>query len=101
LRAVGATRSDVQLVVLGEAALIGLIGGVLGVAFGIGLAQVADWALAHYLPRFPYKPATWFHFRWWIVASGLLCAAAFAVIGGYLPARRAARMEPAQALTQN
>jgi ABC-type antimicrobial peptide transport system permease subunit len=33
--------------------------------------------------------------------GGLLCAAGFAVLGGYLPARKASRMEPAQALTQN
>jgi ABC-type antimicrobial peptide transport system permease subunit len=60
-----------------------------------------DWGSAHYLPRFPFKPDSWFHFKWWIVGGGLLCATAFAVIGGYLPARRASRMEPAQALTQN
>jgi ABC-type lipoprotein release transport system permease subunit len=101
LRAVGATRLDVELVVLGEAALIGLIGGVLGVLLGLGLAFTVDWGSAHYLPNFPFKPDTWFHFRWWIIAGGLGCAAGFAVLGGYLPARRASRMEPAQALTQN
>ena len=101
LRAIGATRADVLLVVLGEAALIGLIGGLLGVVFGVGIGWAVDWGSAHYLPRFPFKPDSWFHFKWWIVAGGLLCATAFAVIGGYLPARRASRMEPAQALTQN
>jgi putative ABC transport system permease protein len=101
LRAVGATRTDVRLVVLGEAGLIGLAGGILGVLVGVGLAQLVDYGSAHYLPRFPYKPATWFHFKWWIWSGGLLCAGAFAVLGGYLPARRASTMEPAQALTQN
>src|SRR5450755_3254970 len=101
LRAVGATQSDVRMVVLGEAGLIGMIGGVLGVLFGILMAKMVDYASSHYLPRFPYKPATWFHFSWWIWTGGLVCAAGFAVIGGYLPARRASKMEPAQALTQN
>jgi hypothetical protein len=101
LRAVGATQSDVKLVVLGEAGLIGLIGGVMGVLIGVLLATVVDYCSAHYLPRFPYKPTTWFHFSWWIWAGGLACAAGFAVLGGYLPARRASKMEPAQALTQN
>ena len=101
LRAVGATQADVLLVVLGEAALIGLIGGLLGVVIGAGLAAGVDWGSAHYLPRFPYKPDTWFHFKWWIVAGGLACSTAFSVLGGYLPARKASRMEPAQALTQN
>jgi hypothetical protein len=101
LRAVGATQHDVRLIVLGEAALIGLIGGILGVLLGMAIAAGIDYASAHYLPRFPYKPATWFNFKWWIWAGGLGCAAGFAVLGGYLPARRASTMEPAQALTQN
>lgn len=101
LRAVGATQADVRRVVLGEAALIGLIGGLLGVLLGLAIAAGIDYASAHYLPRFPYKPTTWFNFKWWIWGGGLLCAAGFAVLGGYLPARRASTMEPAQALTQN
>ncbi|HUS31608.1 MAG TPA: ABC transporter permease, partial [Kofleriaceae bacterium] len=101
LRALGATKSDVLLVVLGEASVIGLIGGVLGVLLGMGIASGIDYASAHYLPRFPYKPATWFNFKWWIWGGGLACSVGFAVLGGYLPARRAATMEPAQALSQN
>ncbi|HSS00211.1 MAG TPA: ABC transporter permease [Kofleriaceae bacterium] len=101
LRAVGATQNDVLLVVLGEAALIGLIGGLLGVVLGLGIAAAVDWGSLHYLPRFPYKPASWFHFKWWIVIGGLACSTGFSVLGGYLPARRASTMEPAQALTQN
>jgi putative ABC transport system permease protein len=101
LRAVGATRSDVRMVVLGEAALIGLLGGILGILLGYLLSLGVDWISAHYLPRFPYKPDTWFTFKWWILAMGLGFAGGFAVLGGYLPARRASNMEPAQALTQN
>lgn len=101
LRAVGATSGDVKLIVLGEAGLIGLFGGLLGIALGLGLAAVVDYGSAHYLPRFPYKPATWFHFSWWILLGGLACAAGFAILGGYLPARRASMMQPAQALAQN
>jgi putative ABC transport system permease protein len=101
LRAVGATQTDVLLVVLGEAALIGLFGGAIGLLLGMALASGVDWGSAHYLPRFPYKPSSWFHFKWWIVLGGLACSTGFSVLGGYLPARRASTMEPAQALTQN
>jgi hypothetical protein len=101
LRALGATKRDVRMVVLGEAALIGLIGGLLGVGLALLMAKGVDYASAHWAPRFPYKPATWFSFEWWIWTGGLVCAAGFAVLGGYLPARRASSMEPAQALTQN
>ena len=86
LRALGATQTDVLLVVLGEAMLIGLIGGILGVLLGLGIAECIDWMSAHYLPPFPYKPSSWFHFSWWIWTGGLACSAVFAVFGGYLPA---------------
>jgi ABC-type antimicrobial peptide transport system permease subunit len=101
LRAVGATKTDVRLVVLGEAAMIGLSGGILGVLLGLGMAHLIDYGSTHYLPKFAYKPSTWFHFEWWIWVGGLVCAASFAVFGGYLPARRASTMEPATALSQN
>ena len=80
---------------------LALLSTALGILMGMLLAKGVDYASAHYLPRFPYKPTTWFNFKWWIWMGGLACAAGFAVIGGLLPARRASRMEPAQALTQN
>jgi len=101
LRAVGASQTDVSALVICEAALIGIIGGILGCLLGFLMSLGLDYLSNHYASGFPYKPSTWFHFRWWIIGGGLLCAAGFAVIGGYLPARKAARMEPAQALTQN
>ena len=53
------------------------------------------------IPRFPFKPTSWFEFDTWIWASALGFSTLFCVLGGYLPARRASLMEPAQALTQN
>jgi ABC-type lipoprotein release transport system permease subunit len=101
LRAVGATRSDVKLIILGEAALIGITGGLLGIAVAYLGGQVVDWASAHYLPRFPFKPKTYFDFQPWIVALGLVFSTVFCVLGGFLPARKASRLAPAQALAQN
>ncbi len=101
LRAVGASQTDVQLVVMGEAGLIGLIGGLLGILFGWLMSRGVDALSNRYVPKFPFKPTTWFHFQWWILLGGLGCAVFFAVLGGYLPARKASKMEPAQALTQN
>ncbi len=101
LRAVGATRTDVRLIILGEAALIGIIGGAIGIALAVGAGTLVDWASAHYLPRFPFKPETYFAFEPWIWLSGLGFSTFFCILGGFLPARRAALMEPAQALAAN
>lgn len=101
LRAVGATRGDVRLIILGEAALIGLIGGVIGIGLAVGAGTLVDWASSAYLPRFPFKPETYFAFEPWIWLSGLGFSTFFCILGGFLPARRAALMEPAQALAAN
>jgi ABC-type antimicrobial peptide transport system permease subunit len=98
LRAVGATRLDVTLIILGEAALIGVIGGLMGVGIAYAGAAVVDWASATYLPRFPFKPTTYFDFKGWIIAGGLAFSTVFCVVGGFLPARKAAKLAPAQAL---
>lgn len=101
LRAVGAARSDVLAIVLGEAALIGLISGVMGSVAALAGSLLVDWASAALVPDFPFKPKSWFDFQWWIFALGIGFSVLFCVVGGWLPARKAARMEPAAALAAN
>ena len=99
LRAVGASPKDIQMIILGEAAFIGLIGGGLGTIFGFGASLLVD-SLAQQLPRFPYKPESFFVFPWWIWGMGIFVAILFCVFGAFFPARSAAHQEPAEALTQ-
>jgi ABC-type antimicrobial peptide transport system permease subunit len=101
MRAVGATEWDVQLIVLGEAAVIGVVGGFLGIGLALGIGTAWNTYAASGIPRFPFKPDSWFEFKTWIWASALGFSTLFCILGGYLPARRAAKMEPAQALAQN
>jgi putative ABC transport system permease protein len=101
MRAVGATQNDVLLLIIGEAALIGLAGGILGVGLAVGVGSIVDWFSSTSLPRFPFKPASWFTYKPWIIGGGIGLSTLFCVVGGYLPARRASRMEPAAALAQN
>ena len=98
MRAVGATETDVQLIVLGEAAIIGVVGGLLGIGLALGIGSVWNAFAASNIPRFPFKPDSWFDWKPWIWGSALAFSTVFCILGGYLPARRAAKMEPAQAL---
>ena len=100
LRALGATRADVRGIVLGEAALLGLVSGIFGVGVALVGAKVVDWAAGRYLPDFPFKPETFFEFHWLILVGGVLFSVAFCVFGGALPAERAAKLPPARALVQ-
>ena len=101
LRAVGATRGDVAAVVLAEAAATGLAGGVLGVVLARLAGALLDQLARTGLPEFPFKPATFFTFRPGHLALGIGVALLAALLGAFLPARAAARLEPAKALTES
>ena len=80
---------------------VGIVqGGMAGaVAAHLGVWLI-DAAASSLLPDFPFKPETYFDFRGWIVAGGLLFSTLFCILGGFLPARRASLMAPARALAQ-
>ena len=100
LRAVGATRSDVAAVVLAEAAATGLAGGVVGVVLARTVAALLDRLARIGLPDFPFKPPTFFSFQAEHVALGVGVALLAALLGALIPARAAARLDPAKALTE-
>ncbi len=98
LRAVGAASVDVRRLVLLESSAVGLLSGVAGVVLARGAALALDLAAGHLLPDFPYRPETYFAFPPWLYAAGVGFAIVFCVGGAWLPASRAARVEPARAL---
>jgi putative ABC transport system permease protein len=101
MRAVGATRGDITRIILGEASVLGFAAGLAGVAIAWGASIFFDWASTNYVPDFPYKPDTYFVFPWWLLLAALGFAVSFCIFGAFLPARRAARMEPAAVLSGN
>ncbi len=99
MRAVGASRGDITRIILGEAATLGLLAGVAGILLAVGAAAGFDSLSASYIPDFPYKPESYFMFPPWLLAASLGFSVGFCVLGAFLPARRAARMEPAAVLS--
>lgn len=99
LRAVGATHGDVQALFLVEAAAIGLGGGLFGMVLSRAAAAGLDWLARTRLPDFPFKPQSFFEFQAWMVCTGLVVGVLAALAGAFLPARAAARLDPASALS--
>ncbi len=85
--AVGATEQHVQMQFLGEAIILSLFGGLIGVTLGVfgsmALGQMLQWPMS-------------------ISAQSIVVAAAFAIaVGmffGFYPARKASRLDPIEAL---
>jgi putative ABC transport system permease protein len=95
LRALGFSRTAILVAFLGEALLLGLVGGIAGIAaaasmqaFSISTMNFQTFSEIAF--RFTLTPA--------IVAASLAFALVMGFIGGFLPAARAARMKIVDAL---
>ena len=85
--AIGARGREVLLQFLVEAVMLSLFGGLVGIALGLGVAAVVAPMLG--VP-FVFDPL--------IVVIAFVFSGAVGVIFGYVPARRAARLDPIDAL---
>jgi putative ABC transport system permease protein len=87
-RAIGATPGQILLLFLCEAALLSTLGGILGVATGLGIAQL----LHSSVPALPVRTPIEYVF----LALGISLVVGLA--SGLLPARRASTVDPLVAL---
>ena len=90
LRALGAREGQVLTLFLGEAMLLSALGGLAGLGLGVGIAQGL-----HAL--FPALPV---HTPWLFAVVAELSAISIGLIAGVAPARRAARLNPVEALRE-
>lgn len=98
MRAVGASRADVLLLLLLEAVAVGLCGGVLGVLLARAVGALIDLLSRTALPDFPFKPDSYFWFSPGLLAGLLGFSVGVCLLGAAWPARAAARLSPAEAL---
>lgn len=99
MRAIGATRRQIQALVVGEATVVGLGAGITGIAVGVGAGALVDYAFDRWVGHFPFKPDSLFVWSPWMVGLAVGTAILFCLLGAYLPARRAGNVDPADALT--
>ena len=88
LVALGAPRRTILLLFLGEAVALSALGGAIGLALGIGLAQLIGLVV----------PALPVHTPMSFVVIAETVAIVIGLLAGVLPARRAARLDPVDAL---
>jgi len=88
LKALGATAGQIQALFLTEAAALATVGGAIGIAVGMGLAELLRLAV----PGLPVSTPLAF------IAVALGVSLLTGLLSGVLPARRAAQLEPIEAL---
>jgi putative ABC transport system permease protein len=85
--AIGATDTDVQSQFLTEAVVLSCMGGVVGILFGVGVStlitNMAGWAIL-------ISPRS--------IVAAVVFSMAVGIFFGYYPARKAARLDPIEAL---
>jgi putative ABC transport system permease protein len=86
--AVGAERRRVLMQFLLEAAMLAAIGGAAGVALSLMIGLVLRAAISQFSAVAPL----------WAIGAGLAMSIVVGVLAGYWPARRAARLNPVEAL---
>ncbi|MCF6282625.1 MAG: ABC transporter permease [Candidatus Polarisedimenticolaceae bacterium] len=88
LRALGAKQSQVLTLFLGEAVVLAAVGGLAGLLLGVGIAQL----LHIVLPELPI------HISMFYIIFAEMVAVVIGILAGVFPARRAAKMDPVEAL---
>jgi len=89
LRAVGASRGQIEALVLWEAGIIGLLGSFLGIVAGLALAWILSFVINVSFFGWTIAWAT----PWRFLLSLPLAVIAAALVAGYWPARQAARLD--------
>jgi len=86
-QAVGATPGDIQVQFLSEALMLSLIGGLIGVLAGVGGSQMFGQLSSMRTVIVPYS-----------VVLSFSSAALIGIFFGYIPAQKAAQLDPIEAL---
>jgi ABC-type antimicrobial peptide transport system permease subunit len=92
-KAVGARGSDLFLQFLAEAAVVSVVGGLLGLLVSTGIVGVMNYILTQALPTGAVATLDWA-----IMAQGLAFSVVIGLVAGVYPALRAARLDPIEAL---
>jgi putative ABC transport system permease protein len=94
MKAVGAKNSDILMVFLFESGLIGLVGGLMGVALGFGISKTVEIIAINALNTTLLKAAVPFY----LVFGCLSFAFIIGALSGTIPALMASKLKPVDAL---
>lgn len=98
MRTLGASPSDVKLLFISESVVVGFLGGVSGVLMGITIGFVVNLLLNVAASQFGGQAVKLFAFPLWFLTFITLFSAIVGYLTGIFPARRAAALNPLDAI---
>jgi putative ABC transport system permease protein len=98
LKTIGASNKDVWMIFLFESILIGALGGLLGVVGGYLFSLMVNIGINILASRFGGQSVSIFLSPWWFIATILSISFLVGALTGFYPARRAANLNPLEAL---
>jgi len=94
MKAIGAKNSDILLIFLFEAGLLGLVGGIIGIGIGVALGKGTEYIAINLLDTNFLQAA----FPSYLIIGALLFSFLIGTLSGIFPAMQAAKLKPASAL---
>jgi putative ABC transport system permease protein len=94
MKAIGGKNTDILLIFLIESGLLGLAGGAIGVAIGIGLSKSVEFIAVNVWGNLLLKA----NMSLLLIAGALAFSFIVGMVSGTLPAIQASRMQPVEAL---
>jgi putative ABC transport system permease protein len=91
LKALGASRHTILLLILVEALLLSTVGGLLG----LGIGELGSWGLRAAIPEMEAYPPNW------AIIASIMVAIVTGVLFSLLPASKASRLDPVMALQRH
>ena len=103
MKSLGARDRQVMGLMIGEGAILGVVGGILTFAISLILAMASNQLLRHYIERRIGQelPATLFEFSWQAVLAVTAILTLVCIVASLLPAFRAARLDPVKAMRRD
>lgn len=98
IKAIGASNFQVLVIFLIQSAMIGLIGGLMGLGITYGLMKLSDPFIVDLLVEEGFDVSSFFNFRWDYAAYIVLGSILIGIVAGLYPAYKASRLDPVKAL---
>lgn len=98
MKSIGASRSSISIMFIAESTIMGILGGIGGVVVGILGGKIFNTIINLVASRFGGQPVNLFYSPMWFIVVIVVFAGFVGLFTGIVPARRASKIDPLDAL---